>query len=169
MTNNQPDDHPTVDSRATAADVVDPGLVERVGARANTPVTPAGGRATILAQTGTAAKATTFSGAVPAFIGDANDPATILADATMFFQSYFAPTDADETAGIDAYFGVDKFPPYWPLAQLTSGLIHVHDLVAPVDFPTSLIYLQRLGAIAGALLANRDDVAGFPEDPFRDQ
>jgi hypothetical protein len=28
-------------------------------------------------------------------------------------------------------------------------------------------YLQRLGVIAGALLDMRDDIAGFPEDPFR--
>lgn len=169
MTNIQPDHPPTADSRAMAANVVNLGLVERAGATANTPMTPAGGRATILAQTGTAARAATFSGAVPTFIGDADDPGTILADATIFFQSYFAATDADEAAGIDAYFGVDKFPPYWPLAQLTSGLIHVHDLVAPVDFATSLIYLQRLAAIAGALLANRDDAAGFPQDPFRER
>jgi hypothetical protein len=101
------------------------------------------------------------------YIGDANDRATILQDAGIFFQSYFAATDADQAAGIDSDFGLNKFPPYWPLGQQTSGLIHVHDLVAPVDFATATIYLQRLGAIAGALLANRDDLRGFPEDPFR--
>ena len=100
-------------------------------------------------------------------IGDANDRATILQDAGIFFQSYFAATDADEAAGVDSDFGLEKFPPYWPRDQKTSGLIQVHDLVAPVDFDTSAVYLQRLGAIAGALLANRDDLSGFPEDPFR--
>ena len=50
-----------------------------------------------------------------------------------------------------------------------SGLIQVHDLVAPLDFDTSVVFLRRLGAIAGALLANRDDVRGFPEDPFRER
>ena len=74
---------------------------------------------------------------------------------------------ADEAAGIDLGFGLDKFPPYWPLGQQTSGLIQVHDLLAPVDFDTSAVYLQRLGAIAEAMLANRDDIRGFPEDPFR--
>jgi hypothetical protein len=101
------------------------------------------------------------------YIGDANDRATILQDAGVFFQSYFAATDADETAVVDSDFGLRSFPPYWPLGQQTSGLIQVHDLVAPVDFETSAVLLQRLGAIAGALLANRDDVRGFPEDPFR--
>jgi hypothetical protein len=101
------------------------------------------------------------------YIGDANDRATILQDAGVFFQSYFAATDADETAVVDSDFGLHSFPPYWPLGQQTSGLIQVHDLVAPVDFETSALLLQRLGAIAGALLANRDDVRGFPEDPFR--
>ena len=60
-----------------------------------------------------------------------------------------------------------KFPPYWIFDESWAGLIQVHDLVAPVDFDTSAGYLQRLGAIAGALLANRDDVAPFFEDPFR--
>jgi len=100
-------------------------------------------------------------------IGDANDRATILQDAGIFFQSYFAATDADETAGIDADFGLDRFPPYWLRGQQTSGLIHVHDLLAPVDFDTSATFLRRLGAIAGAILSNRDDLRGFPEDPFR--
>ncbi len=103
------------------------------------------------------------------YIGDANDRATVLQDACIFFQSesYFAATDADETAVVDSDFGLHSFPPYWPLGQQTSGLIQVHDVVAPVDFETSAVLLQRLGAIAGALLANRDDMRGFPEDPFR--
>jgi hypothetical protein len=101
------------------------------------------------------------------YISDANDRATIEKDAGIFFESYFAATDADETAGVDSDFGLHTFPPYWPLGQQTSGLIQVHDLLAPVDFETSAVFLRRLGAIAGALLANRDDLRGFPEDPFR--
>jgi hypothetical protein len=115
------------------------------------------------------------------YIGDANDRTTILGDADIFFRSYFAATDADETTRVNSYFGPDpdpppgtqcpskhfRFPPYWPLGQQTSGLIQVHDLVAPLDFEMSVGYLQRLGAIVGALLANRDNNRGFPEDPFR--
>ena len=108
------------------------------------------------------------------YIGDANDCATIMQDACIFFKSYFAATDADEAASVKSYFGPDptapkgfKFPPYWIFDQCYSGLIQVHDLVAPVDFDTSVVYLQRLGAIAGALLAERDDIAPYFEDPFR--
>jgi len=100
-------------------------------------------------------------------IGDANDRATILADAKAFLSDHFAASDADEIAGIDAAFGVHRFPPYWIYGQLTSGLIQVYDLVAPIDADLADTCLSRLGAIAGALLANRDDRRGFPEDPFR--
>ena len=33
----------------------------------------------------------------------------------------------------------------------------------------SVVFLQRLSVIAGAFLSNRDDVRGFPEDPFRER
>jgi hypothetical protein len=117
-------------------------------------------------------------------IGDANDRATVLTDAGIFFNpstGYFAATDDLEENGVNSQFGPDPNPPpktpcpskhfrqpgYWGLGQQTSGLIQVHDLVAPLDFEMSVTYLKRLGAIAGTLLANRDDKRGFPEDPFR--
>jgi hypothetical protein len=53
------------------------------------------------------------------------------------------------------------------LGQSTSGLIQVYDLVAPLDPARGATYLSRVGAIARALLTNRDDMRGFPEDPFR--
>jgi hypothetical protein len=116
-------------------------------------------------------------------IGDANDPATIRADAATFFQMYFAATDADEAANVVSQFGpLDpttknppcgkyfKFPPYWYLDySQCSPLIQVHDVVAPVCFDTSVVYLQRLGAIADALFSVRDDNATFIEDPFRER
>ena len=101
------------------------------------------------------------------YIGDANDRATILADADTFFSTWFAGSDADKVTEINLYFGEEKFPPYWILWQSISGLIQVYDLVAPLDPVRATTYLSRLGAIAGALLANRDDIRGFPEDPFR--
>jgi len=117
-------------------------------------------------------------------IGDANDRETILTDAGIFFgpsTAYFQPTDEDEENLIKSYFGRDpdlpkraqcrnkefRFPPYWALGRQTSGLIQVHDLVAPLDSEMSAVFLQRLGAIVGALLTYRDDVRGYPEDPFR--
>jgi hypothetical protein len=72
------------------------------------------------------------------FIVNANDRATVLSDADEFFSSYFAATDDDEATNITRGFGV-----------------------------RAARYLQRLGRIAGALLANRDDKRHFPIDPFR--
>lgn len=101
------------------------------------------------------------------YISDANDTATVLTDADTFFSSYFADSDADEVTGINTGFnGVDA-PDFWGLGQKTSALIQVYDLVLPLDLDRATKYLTRLGAIATALLANRDDKRGFPEDPFR--
>jgi hypothetical protein len=73
-------------------------------------------------------------------IGDANDPATIKADADTFFCSYFAGSDADEPAGIRLSFtgpttppAAPYSPPYWDLGMSISGLVQVFDLVAPLD------------------------------------
>jgi hypothetical protein len=101
------------------------------------------------------------------YIGDANDPATILADADVFFSTYFAASDDDEVKGINASFTGSTMPPYWPLGQLTAALVQVYDLVAPLDAERGARYLKRLGRMAGALLANRDDKRGFPVDQFR--
>ena len=63
------------------------------------------------------------------YIGDANDCATIMQDACIFFKSYFAATDADEAASVKSYFGPDptapkgfKFPPYWILRRVLFGV-----------------------------------------------
>jgi hypothetical protein len=114
------------------------------------------------------------------YIGDANDTATILSDADTFFSGsgWFQDSDAQEVTQINELFNPSAYrpcpesnppysPPYNPLGQQTSGLIQVYDLVAPLDPGRAETYLSRLGAIAGALLANRDDVRGFPQDPFR--
>jgi hypothetical protein len=107
------------------------------------------------------------------FIGDANDRGTVLADADTFFSrsGWFADSDADEisgiTAGFTTAFNTHNLPSYWGLGQQTSALIQVYDLVLPLNLDQATTYLTRLGAIASALLANRDDKRGFPEDPFR--
>ncbi len=103
------------------------------------------------------------------FISDANDRATALADADIFFlaSGYFAATDADEAAAITAGFDGLHMPGYWGIGGQTAALVQVYDLVAPLDPLRAATYLSRLGAIAGALLENRDDKRGFPPDPFR--
>jgi hypothetical protein len=108
-----------------------------------------------------------------AYISDANDTATVLADVDIFFSSsgYFQDTDADEEALINGEFtnafNTRALPPYWGLGAQTAALIQVYDLVLPLDLNRAATLISRLGAIAGALLANRDDKRGFPADPFR--
>jgi hypothetical protein len=101
------------------------------------------------------------------FIGDANDTATILADANIFFSSYFAASDDDEAKDIKLNFNGSTFPGYWGIGQKTSALIQMYDLVAPLDAKIADRFLGRLGSIAVELLADRDDNRGFPADPFR--
>jgi len=103
------------------------------------------------------------------FVGDANDPATILADVETFFSTWFADTDDHEVENINAGFTGPTTLSYdiWQLGRLTSALTQVCDLVAPFDGVRAAGLLQRLGRIGGALLANRDDMRGFPADPFR--
>lgn len=117
------------------------------------------------------------------YIGDANDTATILADADTFFlnSGYFQATDSDEVNQVTTYFNPyasapcsgspnapePYSPPFWGMGQVTSALIQVYDLVAPLDQQRALTYIRRLGAIAGTLWANRDDKRNFPPDPFR--
>jgi hypothetical protein len=117
------------------------------------------------------------------YIGDANDTTTILADADTFFlnSGYFQATDTDEVNQVTTYFNPyasppcsgsanapePYSPPFWGMGQVTSALVQVYDLVAPLDQQRALSYIRRLGAIAGTLLANRDDKRNFPADPFR--
>lgn len=108
------------------------------------------------------------------YIGDANDTATILADANTFFasMSYFSDNDADEIQRFTGYFddlaNGDPLPSlFWYIGQFPAALVQVYDLVLPVDPNQAATYLDRLGTIAGVLLANRDDKRGNPVDPFR--
>ena len=109
------------------------------------------------------------------YISDANDPATVKADVDIFFSpstGYFQDTDADEVAAITAdftsAFNTKTLPSYWAHGYKTAALIQVYDLVLPLDVNRAQTLLCRLGAYAGALLANRDDKRGFPADAFRE-
>jgi hypothetical protein len=101
------------------------------------------------------------------FIGDAGDLASTLKDAREFFSSYFVASDDEEASGIENSFSESTFPPYWGIGARTAALVQVYDLVAPLDVDLAERLLKRLGRIAGALLASRDDHRGFPADPFR--
>src|SRR5262245_32818520 len=112
------------------------------------------------------------------FIGDANDPVTVLSEAERFFSNldWFSSSDDAEAAKyqtfVDEAFSERGLPPYWVIGQRTAALVQVCDLVAPLDKEVGKRYLRRLGRIAGELLRHRDDRRDFPDafvpiDPFR--
>ncbi|PYN82943.1 MAG: hypothetical protein DMD96_04405 [Candidatus Rokuibacteriota bacterium] len=100
------------------------------------------------------------------YIGDQNDPSTIIKDAQEFFDHWFPQSDEDHKMEIKGFFDAGA-PEFWKWGELAGSLAQVHDLVAPLDAEKAGRYLQRLGVIANALLDNRDDVRGSPIDPFR--
>ena len=112
------------------------------------------------------------------YVGDANDPATILADVDTFFSAWFSDPNHEVNLlnGFSPvrcmYVAVDNkwestLPSFWEIGQRTSGLAQVYDLVLPFDAVRAACFLERLGRIANAVLANRDDVRHFPADPLR--
>jgi hypothetical protein len=122
----------------------------------------------------------------PLYVGDANEPATILADADRFYATWFSGSDDDEVAAIDAQFDplpkppYTGVPPYWLIGRRTSALIQMYDLIKPLDPVRAGRYLERLRRIAEVLVENRDNrrhlsirVAAFfppngqPVDAFR--
>jgi hypothetical protein len=101
-----------------------------------------------------------------------NPPQHILDDADAFFSAWFVPSDDDEVNWITKDFE-DQNVDFWRLGRLTSALVQVYDLVAPLEAERAQRYLQRLGRIAYALVKNRDDKRDSPPiapvDPFRDR
>ncbi len=98
-------------------------------------------------------------------IGDANDSATIVSDSEWVWARFFSNSDDDEAAGIqtefDNAFKVGVLPPVWYFARRTVALVHLYDLVAPVDAARAGKYLERLRRMADVFLANRDDLRLF--------
>ena len=64
------------------------------------------------------------------YIGDANDPATILADSNFFYDHYFANLDdvGEINAATPDHSVVD-----WERGRRISALVQMYDLVAPLD------------------------------------
>jgi hypothetical protein len=98
------------------------------------------------------------------YVGDANDPATILKDSDVFYSTYCASSPDDQVAEwIKGNFG-----PSWGLGAHAAALVQMYDLVAPIDRARAARYLERLRQIALELLANRDDNRDISlVDPFR--
>jgi hypothetical protein len=101
------------------------------------------------------------------YIDDANaPPQKILDDAQEFFDRWFPQSDEEQVTEINADFEAGALG-FWLWGELTSSLVQMHDLVAPLNAERAERYLQRLGAIASVLLNNRDDTRGSAMDPFR--
>jgi hypothetical protein len=103
------------------------------------------------------------------YIDDPNDPATILADAGIFFSSYFGASDDDVVMNVvnPIFNPITTDPNFEFLGRFTAALVQVYDLVLPFDGKMAEVLLQRLGAIGNAVLANRDDQHNGPVDTFR--
>lgn len=104
------------------------------------------------------------------YVGDANDPATILQDSDDFLRKYCASPDAQVADWIAGNFG-----PSWGLGAHAAALVQMYDLVAPLAAidpeDQAAQYLDCLRSLAGALLDNRDDKRPPPQnvEPFRHQ
>src|SRR5262245_37222352 len=105
------------------------------------------------------------------YVDDKNEPPQhILDDAKCFYDSWFPLSDGDHVKKIRADFAAQKVG-VWELGRLTSALVQMYDLVAPLDAERAGRCLERLRRIAAALLENRDDKRKSPPiapaDPSR--
>src|SRR5258707_14570712 len=77
-------------------------------------------------------------------ISDANDRATVLADADIFFSRWFQASDADEVNNLNAAFNDLANGAYpgdlWYIAAFPAALIQVYDLVLALDLNQAGIY-----------------------------
>ncbi len=117
------------------------------------------------------------------YIGDEHGTATVLADADLWFSTYFPGTDDEEADGVASGFTDLGTPDYWRIGRRGAALVQMYDLVAPLDATRAAVYLERLRRIASALLDKRDDhrtigpdagvpslsATGQPIDGFRHQ
>jgi hypothetical protein len=107
-------------------------------------------------------------------IGDANDPATVIADEAAFVNRWLALPYSEEEAQVELDFPSDQLatPPLWAYGQKIDALIDMYDLIAPLKPQEADGYLERLRRICSKILTHRDDRRLLPDgthpvDPFR--
>jgi hypothetical protein len=112
------------------------------------------------------------------YVGDDNSTASKVADSDRFWWRYFG--HLDEAQWINDQFAANAVG-FWEIGRRGAALVQMYDLLAPVDFPRAMVYLERLRVLSEALLNNRDDrrtapvppgvhlVNGKPFDPFHGQ
>ena len=64
-------------------------------------------------------------------IGNANDPAMVLADSDAFYSTYCASANDDQVAAWEG----GNFGPSWGLGAHAAAIVQMHDLVAPLRHP----------------------------------
>ena len=120
------------------------------------------------------------------YVGDDNSASSITTDADRFWWKYYAPADvmtgcasgsngvSDDVDYINCILSNNTlYPPnstasiWWDLSAKAAALVQMYDLLAPVDFPRALVYLERLRQMSNAFLAYRDDKR--PEQYLVDQ
>jgi hypothetical protein len=107
-------------------------------------------------------------------IGDANDPASVIADEATFDKMWLALSYAEEETQVEGDFppGQLATPPLWAYGQRIDALIDMYDLIAPLKPLEADGYLERLRRICSTVLTHRDDKRFLPNgthpiDPFR--
>src|SRR6266542_4071701 len=99
------------------------------------------------------------------YVGDDNSTASIIADSDRFWWRYFGSfgdTNAngvsDDIDGINDWLSHDGANSlWWHYGARAATLVQMYDLLAPVDFPRAMVYLERIRQMSNAFLNNRDD------------
>lgn len=103
------------------------------------------------------------------FVGDNDTRPVIQAETDHLWWAYFWNTSVSESNDVDATFGINRdtdgdgdidctyCPDWWAFGRRAQVLVQMYDLLAPIDFPRAMVYLERLRVLSWALLANRDD------------
>ena len=110
---------------------------------------------------------------IPPYVGDNNTTASIIADTDRFWWKYFGAGDVggwdsgtwtsangvpDDIDNINWTLSTDQgLNQFWRFEEKAAALAQMYDLLAPIDFPRALVYLERLRQMANAFLNNRDD------------
>ena len=119
---------------------------------------------------------------VAPYVGNDNSSASKIADADRFWWKYFPAGDSRGETSFDPANGkpddVDAMnewlkndspcpPPspmetgciniWWYYGDRAAALVQMYDLLAPIDFPRALVYLERLRLMSDTFLKNRDD------------
>jgi hypothetical protein len=108
------------------------------------------------------------------FVGDNDDPTSVLNDARAFFTDWFTtPVDDQANEQVSNEWDANALkqsfagrkPGYWGIGERLAALVQVYDLVAPLNPDLAAKYLRRLKYLVQALVDCRDD--RWPADQLK--